>query len=62
MDSFVRTYKFIRVTGRGGLCGYEILRIQYFIDNRLTDGGEVYSLKLWPRTTPKESFIFCFRY
>jgi hypothetical protein len=35
--------KAIRVTGRGGLQGCEMLRIKHFLDNRLTDGGKVVS-------------------
>jgi hypothetical protein len=32
--------KAIPVTGRGGLWGYEMLRISQFLDNRLTGGIE----------------------
>jgi hypothetical protein len=31
--------KAIPVTGRGGLLGYEMLRIPHCLDNRLIDGG-----------------------
>jgi hypothetical protein len=36
--------KAIAVTGRGGPCGCETSSITHFLDNRLTDGGEVVSL------------------
>jgi hypothetical protein len=39
----------IPVTGRGGTQGYETSRSAHFADNRLTDGGEVVSLKYQPR-------------
>jgi hypothetical protein len=35
--------KAVIVRGRGGLSGCEMLRIQHYLDNRLTDGGEVVS-------------------
>jgi hypothetical protein len=31
----------IPVTGRGGSLGCETSRLPHFLDNRLTDGGEV---------------------
>jgi hypothetical protein len=34
------------VTGRGGPSGCETSRFPYFLDNRLTGGGEVVSLTL----------------
>jgi hypothetical protein len=36
--------KAIPVTGRGGPYGCETSRLPHFLDNRLTDGGEVVSL------------------
>jgi hypothetical protein len=36
--------KAIPVTGRGGPQGRETSRLPHFLDNRLTDGGEVASL------------------
>jgi hypothetical protein len=36
--------KAIPVTGRGGPKGCEASRIPHFLDNRVTDGGEVVSL------------------
>jgi hypothetical protein len=44
--------KAIPVTGRGGLLGCETSRLPQFLDNRLTDGGEVVSLKRRPLFTP----------
>jgi hypothetical protein len=38
--------KAIPVTGREGPYGCETSRVPHFLDNRLTDGGEVDSLKL----------------
>jgi hypothetical protein len=35
--------KAVPVTGRGGPYGCETSRLPYFLDNRLTDGGEVVS-------------------
>jgi hypothetical protein len=35
--------KAIHVTGCGGPCGDEALRLPHFLDSRLTDGGEVVS-------------------
>jgi hypothetical protein len=32
------------VTGHGGPLGWERLKFLHFLDNRLTDGGEVVSL------------------
>jgi hypothetical protein len=42
------------VTGCGGAQGCEMLRLQYFLDNQLTDGGEVVSLTCWPPFTPRK--------
>jgi hypothetical protein len=36
--------KAIPVTGRGAPLGYETSRLPHFLDNRITDGGEVVSL------------------
>jgi hypothetical protein len=46
----------IPVTGRGGLWRFEILRIPHCLDNRLTDGGKVVSLKHRPRSIPQKHF------
>jgi hypothetical protein len=43
--------KAITLAGRGGPEGYETSRLPHFLDNRLTDGGEVSSL------THRSSFI-----
>jgi hypothetical protein len=40
------------LTGRGGLEGFEMLRIPHSLDSRLKDGGEIVNLKHWPRYTP----------
>jgi hypothetical protein len=39
-----RKGKAIAVTGRGGPQDYELRRLPHYVDNRLTDGGEVASL------------------
>jgi hypothetical protein len=44
----------IAVTGRGGSLVCETSRFPFFLDNRLTDGGEVVSLKRWPLFTPRK--------
>jgi hypothetical protein len=40
------------ITGREGPQGCETSRLPHFLDNRLTDGGEVISLKRRPPFTP----------
>jgi hypothetical protein len=47
-------YLFILVTVRGGPYGCEASRLTHFLDNPLTDGGEVVSLTRRPPFTPKE--------
>jgi hypothetical protein len=37
----VRLSKAISVTGRGGLYGCETSRFPHFLENRLTDGGDI---------------------
>jgi hypothetical protein len=44
--------KVIPVTGRGGPYCCEMSRLPHFLDNRLTDGGEVVSLTRWPAGRP----------
>jgi hypothetical protein len=46
--------KAIPVTGRGGPWGCETSRFPHFLDNQLTDGGEVVSLMRSPTFTPQE--------
>jgi hypothetical protein len=45
--------KAIHVTGRGGPYGCETSRLPHFLDNRLTDGGEI-SLMRWPPFAPQD--------
>jgi hypothetical protein len=52
--------KAIPVTGRGGPWGCETSRFPYFLDNRLTDGGEVVSLSRRPPFTPQEGPWYSF--
>jgi hypothetical protein len=49
--------KAIPVTGRGGPYGCETSRIPHFLDNRLTDGGKVVSLRRRPPFTPLGIFL-----
>jgi hypothetical protein len=48
--------KAIPVTGLGGLSGCERLRIPYFIDNWLKDGGKVVSPTHRPHFTPQKYY------
>jgi hypothetical protein len=55
--------KAILVTGSGGpqVCGMP--RLPHFLENQLTDGGDVVSLRCWPPFTPPPedswySFLF----
>jgi hypothetical protein len=47
--------KAIPVTGRGGC---EALRLPYFLDNRLTDGGEFVSFTRRPPFTLTKIYVF----
>jgi hypothetical protein len=53
-SSAKRKGKAIPVTGRGYPEGYETSKLTHFLDNRLTDGGEVASLK---RRIPRGRFL-----
>jgi hypothetical protein len=44
----------ILVLGHGGPYGYQTSRLQHFLDNRLTDGGEVVSLTRQQPFTPRK--------
>jgi hypothetical protein len=46
--------KAIRVTGHGGLLGYEMLRILHCLDSRLIDGGEIVGLTCQPHSAPQK--------
>jgi hypothetical protein len=46
--------KVIPVTGREGRSDCEMLRLPHFLDNRLTDRGEVVSLMRRPPFTPRK--------
>jgi hypothetical protein len=58
----LKQVKAIPVRGRGGPLGCETLRLPYFLDSRLTDGGEAVSLtrRPRPRFTPQESSWYSF--
>jgi hypothetical protein len=53
--------KAIPITGRGGPLGCETSRLPHFLDNRLTDGGEVVSLMRRTPFTPQEDSWYSFR-
>jgi hypothetical protein len=44
----------IPVRGRGGPQGCETSKFPHFLDNPITDGGDVGSLTRWPSFTPQE--------
>jgi hypothetical protein len=46
--------KAIPVTGREGPYSCETSRLSHFLDNQLTDGGEVVSLTCRPPFTPRK--------
>jgi hypothetical protein len=50
--------KVIPVTGHGGPLGCEMLRFPHFLDNRLTDGGEVVSITRRPSFSPQKDFWY----
>jgi hypothetical protein len=56
----VKKGKATPVTDRDGPWGCERLRHPHFLDNRLTDGGEVVSLTRRPRFTPQEYSWYSF--
>jgi hypothetical protein len=49
--------KAIPVTGCGGLWNCEMLRISYYIENRLTDGSKVVSLTHRPPSPPQKHYF-----
>jgi hypothetical protein len=52
--------KSILVTGCEGPLGCEMSRIPHFLESRLTDGGEVVSLKRRTPITPEDSWYSLF--
>jgi hypothetical protein len=52
--------KTIPVTGHGRPQGFETPKLRYFLDNQLTDGGEVVSLTLRPPFTPQQDSSYSF--
>jgi hypothetical protein len=52
--------KAIPVTVRGGPLGCETAKLPHFLDNRLTDDGEVVSLTRRPHFTPQEDSWYSF--
>jgi hypothetical protein len=60
VDEWLKKSKAIPVTGPGGLEGCETSRLPHFLDNRLTDGGEVYSSTCRPPFTPQKDSWYSF--
>jgi hypothetical protein len=52
--------KAIPVTGREGPYVFETSRLPHYLDNRLTDGGEVVSLTRRPPFTPQKDSWYSF--
>jgi hypothetical protein len=52
--------KAVPVTGHEGPYGCETLRLPHFLDSRLTDGGEVFSLTRRPPFTSQEDSWYSF--
>jgi hypothetical protein len=52
--------KVIPVPGHGGPQACERLRLPHLLDNRLTDGGKVVSLRRRPLCTPQEDSWYSF--
>jgi hypothetical protein len=50
----VKKGEIIPVTGHGDPWGCETTRLPQFLDNRLTDGGEVVGLERQPPFTPRK--------
>jgi hypothetical protein len=48
--------KAIPVTGRGSLWGCHMIRVPYYLNIRLTDGGKVVSPTHWPRSIPQKYY------
>jgi hypothetical protein len=56
----IKKGKAIPVTDRRGPQCFETSRLPHFLENRLTDGGEVVTLTRRPPFTPQENFWFSF--
>jgi hypothetical protein len=54
LQTYMHTDRVVPVRGRRGPQGCETSRTPQFLDNRLTDGGDVVSLKRRPRFTPRK--------
>jgi hypothetical protein len=52
--------KALPVTGRGGPLDCEASKLPHFLDNRLTDDGEVVSLTCRPHFSPQEDSWYSF--
>jgi hypothetical protein len=55
--SFCDDQEAIPATGRGGLYGYEMLRIPHCLDSRLTDGGKIVSPANRQRSTRQKLYF-----
>ena len=54
MNKSLSKGKAVPVTGHGVPQGFETSRLQHFLDNRLTDDGDVVSLTRRPPFTPRK--------
>jgi hypothetical protein len=54
VSSSTKKGKATPVTGSGVPLGCDMSKLQYFLDNRLTDGSKIVSLKRRPPFTPRE--------
>jgi hypothetical protein len=53
----LKKIKKILLAGHGAIQGCEMLRIPYFLDNKLRDGGVDVSLTRWPYFTHQKGFL-----
>jgi hypothetical protein len=63
MLEYNKVNKAIPVTGRGGLQGCKLSNNPHFLDNRLTEGGEIVSHTYRQHFTPRNIIgtHFCYR-
>jgi hypothetical protein len=59
-SNMLKKGKAILVSGRGGPYGCETSRLTHYLDNRLTDGGEVVSIKVFKIIFVTKLHCLCF--
>jgi hypothetical protein len=57
-DNGIKESNAIRLIGRGGLQGCEMLKVEYCLDIQLTYGGKVFSLMHRLSSTPPKYIFF----